>query len=99
MEENLMISDKKTTNEYGIIWAFGPRSRYAHAYPGRTALETGIPLCGVQCTPTLVSEDFDPNDPNIGGFVCPVCRARLSFARFAKPLRELRAAGKEKMSS
>jgi len=78
-----------TTTTDDIIWAFGPKSRYAHAYPGRKALDAGVPLCGIQCAPNQITEEFDLTDDRVREAACPNCRARLIFAKHMKPVSSL----------
>jgi len=70
----------------GIIWCFGEKTKYAHAYPGKAGVESHIPLCGMKCNPTAVLEVWDLSKEEIRNVTCPKCLARMKFAPFMKPL-------------
>ena len=86
-EQNLPNLTMTEDNE--IIWAISARGNYVHAYPGIKALESGTPLCGNKCAPVTMLEHFDLSNEIIQKAACPRCLARLTFARYMKPLSEL----------
>ena len=65
-----------------IIWAFGRRSIYAHAYCGEKALEKHETLCGINCVPKVPLEHWDIDNEVVAKITCPKCRERLPYVRF-----------------
>ncbi|HJJ36276.1 MAG TPA: hypothetical protein O0X27_03760 [Methanocorpusculum sp.] len=74
------MNDSKSDTQ--IFWAFGEKSRYAHAYCGKKSLEAGITLCGIRCVPVLILNEWDVTDERMREASCPQCLERLPFARF-----------------
>ena len=74
------------TNHNTVIWCFGERSKYAHAYPGEAGIKCGVPLCGTKCIPVTELTHWDLSRKEIRDISCPICLERLHLAAFLKPL-------------
>ncbi|HJJ36638.1 MAG TPA: hypothetical protein O0X27_05645 [Methanocorpusculum sp.] len=65
-----------------VIWAFGRRSDYAHAYCGRKGYDQHLTLCGISCAPKIPLKHWDLSNEVVAKITCPKCRERLAYVRF-----------------